>query len=361
MAHLTDRLMGCLAAGVDQSLTSFFTALARRSSRRKPEALPEDEKLRLLGVIRQSYQEQVDARGPTTEFFEEPTAIQPELRPIRKLPQGGQVLDARWESRLEPFLPDMRESYLKHDANLWGHARFFFHDQPRPAVVLIHGYYVGHFPLEERIWPLKWLVRAGLDVAIVQLPFHGNRRPPNRRGAPIFPGADPRMTVEGFRHAIWDVRAVHRYLLQRGSPAVGAMGMSLGGATTALLSTVEPSLAFAVLVIPMSTVADFARDQGRLGQGDAMVRQHRALEEASALVSPFTRTSRIPSDRMLIIGAENDRITPIGHAERLSHHFAADLVRIPGSHLVQRGMAEGYRAAGRLWGRLGLLHPSYER
>lgn len=47
------------------------------------------------------------------------------------------------------------------------------------------------------------------------------------------------------------------------------MGMSLGGYSTSLLATVEPRLAFAVPIIPLASVADFALEQGQLGAAPA--------------------------------------------------------------------------------------------
>jgi hypothetical protein len=137
-------------------------------------------------------------------------------------------------------------------------------------------------------------------------------------------------------------------------PQVGVMGMSLGGYTTSLLATVESGLSFAVPIIPLGSIADFARDQGRLGDGDDAVVQHRALEAAHEVVSPFTRPSLVPGDRMLVVGAVADRICPIAHAERVARKFGAPLYRLPGGHLLQIGRAEAFREIRRMWRRIGI-------
>ena len=123
----------------------------------------------------------------------------------------------------------------------------------------------GHHAFEQRVWPVEWLGRLGLDVALFVLPFHGRRADPTRKRPPPFPGSDPRMTNEGFRQTVADLGDLMYWLRARGHPAVGVMGMSLGGYTTALFATVEPELAFAVPIIPLASLADFARDQRRLG------------------------------------------------------------------------------------------------
>ena len=134
------------------------------------------------------------------------------------------------------------------------------------------------------------------------------------------------------------------------------MGMSLGGYTTALLATIEPSLAFAVPVIPLASIADFARDHGRfVGTPEEQSHQHRALESSMRVVSPLGRTPRVPSERVLIVAAEADRITPIAHAHRLAAHFGARMETFHGGHLLQFGRSRAFREVGRLLGRLGLL------
>jgi pimeloyl-ACP methyl ester carboxylesterase len=130
-------------------------------------------------------------------------------------------------------------------------------------------------------------------------------------------------------------------------PSVGVMGMSLGGYTTSLLATVERGLEFAAPIIPLASLADFAREQGRLGHGEEARRQHAALEEANRIVSPFARPSLVPAGRVLIVAAEADRITPPAHAERLARHFAAEIVRFEGGHLLQFGRGDAFRAVGR--------------
>src|SRR5262249_25898975 len=205
--------------------------------------------------------------------------------------------------------------------------------------VLIHGCAQGHWSFEERAWPIAWLAKR-FDLALALLPFHALRS----HGRAIFPGGDPRFTNEGFRQSMQDLRALVRFLRARGAPSVGVMGMSLGGYTTALAATVEPDLAFAVPVIPLASLADFAYEQGRLGTGAESRAQREALEEANRIVSPFARPSLVRPEKVLVVAAENDRITPIAHAERLAKHFGANMVRFQGGHLLQFGRGDAFRA-----------------
>ena len=137
------------------------------------------------------------------------------------------------------------------------------------------------------------------------------------------------------------------WLHDRGHPAVGVMGMSLGGYTTALTATVEPRLAFAIPVIPLASLADFARDQGRLGATpEEAEREHAALDRVHHPVSPLHRPLAIEPERVLIVAAEADRITPIRHARRLAQHFDAELETWHGGHLLQFGRRDKFRRIG---------------
>ena len=352
MTPLSHRLLGSAAATFDRAVVAAMQ-LKNRSVRARPEALGHDERMTRLEAIRDTYgAPELVTREDA--YFEAPPAIRPTERIVRTLAWGGTAVDLSWPSHVEPFAREMREGYLAHTRNRTAYARLFARTTPRPTAILIHGYMAGQWGLEERAWPVRWMNARGLDVAIVLLPFHALRGDAGA-SAPPFPGADPRLTNEGFRQAIGDIRALLRHLRERGAPLVGAMGMSLGGYTTSLLATVERELAFAVPIIPLASVADFARDQGRLGTSHEAALQHAALEAANHVVSPFARPPLVPKDRVLVLGASSDRITPIAHAERIARHFDAPLVRFHGGHLLQFGRADGFREVRRMLERAGVI------
>jgi pimeloyl-ACP methyl ester carboxylesterase len=268
--------------------------------------------------------------------------------------RGGEVVDAYWPSAFIPHSEAVADRYLGYAENRVAAARLFLHKgRPRPAVLLLHGYRAGQWAVEERVWPIEWLFEKGLDVVLPVLPFHAVRAP---RGGPVFPGSDPRITNEGFRQSVFDLRALSRYLRDRGAPHVGAMGMSLGGYTTSLLATVDAELSFAVPMIPLASIAHLARSLGRFtGDAGEQRAQFEGLEAAHRAVSPLARPSRVDPGRMLVLAAEGDRITPIDHARWLAEHFGAPLHVFPGGHILQFGRADAFRAVGRLLGRLGLF------
>ncbi len=340
-------MLGSAAAAVDRAATlAVYAQSARRRQRTRAEALPHEERLHALGRLRDAY---VD----TTDFFLPPTPLTPSLTPVRALP-GGRVDDMRWSSDYQTYLGPVAERY-----GVGGKSpavRLWRHQQPRPVLILVHGYLGGQHNVEERVWPSEWLFRRGVDLAFFVLPYHGVRSARGRFAAPPFPGSDPRITNEGFRQAMYELTSLTSWLLERGHPHVGVMGMSLGGYTTALASTVEPRLRCAVPVIPLSSIADFARDQGRLGTSPAERElEHAALDAVHEVVSPLHRAPLLRPEHMLIVGAEADRITPLRHAERLGEHFGAPLETWHGGHLLQFGRRDKFRRIGRFLHERGMF------
>ena len=292
------------------------------------------------------------------DFFRAPRPLVGLAEAVQRDEQGSRVVDLRWDSDDSTFLPELRERYHRRPANQRAAARLWLHtDEPRPAMVLIHGYLAGQHSVEERLWPSRWLHhRLGLDLAFFVLPFHGVRASSRRlMRTPPFPAADPRVTNEGFRQAIGDLMDLMSWLRARGAPHVGVMGMSLGGYTTALMATVAP-VDFAVPVIPLTSLADFARDQGRLGHTpEEEALEHAALDAVHHVISPLHRPPLVGPERVMIVAAEADRITPIRHAERLAEHFAVPLHTFHGGHLLQFGRKDALRRIGPLLRGLGVI------
>lgn len=329
------RFLSTTAAAFDRA-----AVIAARASNRKSrsERLSHEERMTALHAIHDLY-------ADVTEFFPEPAPIAPSLTRVRSM-RGVDVIDASWPSEYVAYVDAIRDKYASHVRNRTAHARLFVAPRPRPAIVLIHGYMAGQWAIEERAWPIAWLAQR-YDLALAVLPFHALRAEKNRRGPPPFPGPDPRVTNEGFRQAMMDLRSLVRFLRARGAPSVGVMGMSLGGYSTSLLATVERDLAFAAPIIPLASLADFARDQGRLGRGAEADAEHAALEAAYRVVSPLARPSLLAPERVLVVAAHGDRITPVSHADRLAAHFESRVVRFEGGHLLQFGRGDAFRAIGR--------------
>jgi hypothetical protein len=194
-------VLGAAAAAFDKAMLA--AARAGNRSRSRAENLDHEGRMKALDAIRASYE------GASDGLFAAPAPIDPALAHVRD-ERRFEVIDASWTSRFEPWLPEMREKYLAHTTNQTARARLYVGPKSRPAIVLIHGYLAGHWAIEERAWPIAWLAER-YDLALAVLPFHALRANKDRRGPPPFPGADPRMTNEGFGQAMFDLRALVRF------------------------------------------------------------------------------------------------------------------------------------------------------
>ncbi len=293
--------------------------------------------------------------GLPSRFFPEPEPPAVTLAPAGDGPLGTQAIDLSWPSEYEPFLPEARDLHARVLENHTAHARWWTSGRGRPVIVLLHGWAGGNHWVTARTFAVPYWLRHGYDVAAFVLPFHGPRAP-GASGA-LFPSPNPLRTNEGFGQAIYDLRALARFLRDRGASAVGAMGMSLGGYTTALWASVA-SPDFAVAMIPAVSMARLMWRHGeaspaRLAAARAGITED-LLADAFAVHAPTTRPPRLPPARLAVIAGRGDRITPPEHAEELARHWGVEVAWFPGGHLAQVGRGEALRTVRRQLGSLGL-------
>ncbi len=349
---LAERWVNAAGAWVDRTAVDLALDLGRRPGREKPDP---EQQLRQLSRVAEAYGDAAYVTNPDA-FFVPPAAPRVRRASVRSLPDGGAVEDLSFPSSFVPVHPFPRDEYLAFEANRVAHARRWRHPTPRPAVVCIHGYLGGNLSFEEISFEAMRLYGWGLDVLVAVLPFHGLRAPPGRRG--MFPGSNPWRAVEGFAQSIGDLRAWSAWLRGEGSSAVGAFGMSLGGYTTGLWATVDPTVDFAAMMIPLASIGD-AYLEHRAGRADAVPDWvPRRIDQALAVVSPFARASKVAPSRALVLAAANDRITPRGHAERLRAHFDARLDTFAGGHLLQLGRRRAFATLREFLGDAQILPPA---
>jgi len=350
--QLLSSAMSGLASTVD--LAFHRTVLSRPPPRGSVDGLGPRDRIAAMRKLERELAIDEHVAKPDAFFPPVPT-IRPQLTSVRS-PRGTVAADWRWPSEIPLHFDGHAERWARHPQNHAAFARVVTvagEPSGRPAVVLLHGYLAGNPSFEAKVWPTRWLLDRGFDVVFPSLPFHGPRRRDGK--PPPFPASDPRFTIDGFRQSMTDLRALVRHLRERGAPAVGVMGMSLGGYNTALLATLEP-LDFVVPFIPLASIADFAREGGRFnGTYSQRQAQHRLLERVYSVVSPLSRDVKVAPWARLVVGARRDRITPLSHAERLATHFDAPLSVFEGAHLLQVGRENSFREVARMLGRLGLL------
>src|SRR6266850_4199764 len=163
-------------------------------------------------------------------FFLAPSPLRANVRRIGT-PPDGDLLDVSYTTDFVPVFPEARADGIGQAARRPGIARWWRHRRAgHPAMLCIHGYAGGHLWLERLAFDARRFYRAGVDVALSVLPYHGRRAPsgPRRSGEPFF-DIDLVRTNEAFAQAIYELRALLRYLRTGGTGPVGAFGMSLGG------------------------------------------------------------------------------------------------------------------------------------
>lgn len=302
-------------------------------------------------------------RSDPASFFTRPDAVEPETRQVHGVawrPRRGTVRDLVFRSEFTPVNPAMRDDYLRFEQNREAHARIWRHaDGPRPTVVCVHGYMASNPHINQELFNLRWLYERGMDVVLYELPFHGSRA----SGMPgyAFPNFDLPRLAEGFAHAVHDFRALFDWLLAEGAREVGVMGVSLGGYTAALLAGLEERLAFSVPIIPATSVVDAAADWGAAGTALRLFMQRLGatmddLREVAAVHTPLQHAPVIDRDRLLVVGADGDRVTPPYQTQLLEQHWdGPETLWFAGSHVMQVHRGTYLRRLGRFLGRLGMF------
>jgi hypothetical protein len=287
------------------------------------------------------YSNPVFLTDPETFFAppEPPRAV--DERRLRDLP-GGACVDVSFPSAFTPVFAAAREDFAAFAENRVVRARWWRHaDCGRTTVLCLHGYASGDPRVDALAFGARGLYRAGLDVVLCTLPFHGARRPVRaRKSGEGFFGPNMARTNEAFAQTIFDARTLMRHVERAGSAATGAFGMSLGAYATALLAALEPRLAFAIAMVPVASLPDLV-----WGEPLHRLRRHEAEAQGITLArfrelwqvhAPLLRRPLVPRERRFVIGALGDRICPPAHAERLWQHWDRPRVHwYPGGHLAQ--------------------------
>lgn len=346
-----DRVLTNAARNLDRA---FYRVVLQRKPRGHAgmpvEKMNSLERVERLARIEQDY-ETARYAGELDGFF--PAGGVREMREtlVRELPSGGRVLDLSWRSSADTHRPEIADQMRLVRNSRLGAARWLQagKGEGRPVVVQVHGYLGGVHAIEERIMPVQFFLDRGVDVVLAVLPFHGPRADDPVRDPRKFFSGDPRITIEALRQGVIDLRDLSAWLRARGATHVGALGMSLGGYTSSLLGTVDPTLDFLVPLVPLASIPEIARaGRSYVGDDDGVQAQYDAHDRVLAPVSPLARAPMVKPERVVVLGATHDAITPIDHSKKLAAHYKSPLVTFEGGHLYQRGRESALRAAERV-------------
>jgi len=251
-----------------------------------------------------------------------------------------------------------RERWLGYAPTRDAHAWLVRHGDPtRPWLVCIHGYRMGHPPIDLTAFRAAQLQgRLGLNVLLPVLPLHGPRRIGRLSGDGFF-GADVLDMVHAEAQAMWDLRRWLGWIRSQGGTKIGAYGLSLGGYNAALLAGLDSELACVVAGIPATDLAGLVWQHGP--EHILHVAERRGLDFASAervlrVVSPLALAPIVPHERRWIFGGNADQLVPAEQVQRLVQHWGEPrTLWYEGAHLsfgahgeVGRFLIEALHGAG---------------
>jgi hypothetical protein len=302
---------------------------------------PMFEVARDLRAAAERHLEQGWVREPHRAHLTPPALEKPELTRTQVI-GAGQLEHLCFESEYQPHDPEIRDEYLAQQRNRTAHAYLWRHPSgPRPTLICVHGYRMGRISLDARAWDVDWLHRRlGLDLAAVVLPFHGPRAIRLRSGVG-FLDTHPLWTNAAFGQAIWELRRLAGWLRDQGAPLLGVYGISLGGYTAALFSSIESRLSCAITMVPVASLTALIRrdlsEEKRLA-GEALGLTEEVLEHAWAPHAPLRHAPRVAKEGRLIVAGLADRICPPDQAQALFEHWERPAIHwFPGTHVLPIG------------------------
>jgi dienelactone hydrolase len=158
--------------------------------------------------------------------------------------------------------------------------------------------------------------RFGINCAIIELPYHFQRRPAPPAPVRNFISENVLRTVEATQQALADIRGLCAWLRGQGCKQVNLWGISLGGWLAGLAICNDDQFHSAVLVTPV------ARMDRMIAETAFVAPIRHSLRGAKMDLSRFNLDShqpRVTNENILIVEATYDRFVPPETVEDLWH------------------------------------------
>jgi pimeloyl-ACP methyl ester carboxylesterase len=186
--------------------------------------------------------------------------------------------------------------------------------QECPTVVMLHGWnaelgYQLAFPgLAGKF------NRLGFNAAMIELPYHGRRKPRAPDAVKNFLSDDLVHILDGTRQALTDARALISWLERQGCRRFGVWGISLGAWLAGILACHDPRVYAAALSTPV------ARMDRLVAEVDFCEPIRKRLNGAKVRLDPLNLVAHkplIPPDRIFIVESAYDLFAPLDTIEEL--------------------------------------------
>jgi hypothetical protein len=297
-------------------------------------------------------------RSDPGSFFQQPLEIPlVSEREVHGLIDGS-ILDLEFPSSYQVQYPGLAEKYESYLTNKTVHARYWKHsDGPRPTIVAIHGWTMGDQRINSLAFQPGFFYRQGLDIVLVELPFHGRRTVVD--APPLFPSTDFVITNEAMAQAISDMRELYLYLESIEVPKIGVMGMSLGAYVASLWSSLD-ELAFCIPIVPLVSMADLA---WAIVCNDPNFPLYRAqgiskdlFEAVYFMHCPLSFVPRCPLDARMIVAGLSDAVVPPEQPRQLWQHWDSPRIHwFEGGHVAEFKKSHAFREISRFFSELGVV------
>lgn len=289
------------------------------------------------------------ADDPESFFADSHDSGELKIVPVHGL-SDGQVLDLEFPSTYQPRNPDYVSDFERFSENRTVYARVWkHHGRGRATILAIHGWTMGDQRLNSLAFLPGVFYDLGLDVAMIELPFHGRRRPVgDNRASFLFPDADVVRANESVAQAISDLRQLRKRLETLGFCNVGCVGMSLGGYVGALWASLDP-LAFCVPVVPLVSMDEMVwtvlESRPELCAGADGSVTFELLADVFRVHSPLRFQPKLPPERILIIAGKGDQIVHAHQSKLLWRHWGKPAIqRFSGGHVTHFGRARAIKS-----------------
>jgi dienelactone hydrolase len=199
-----------------------------------------------------------------------------------------------------------------------------------PAVILLHGWNASLCYRHTQPRLARRLVRSHVNVAMIELPYHMQRRPARPKGVDFLSG-DLVATLQAAKQALADLRALLDWLFDQGVPKVGLWGFSLGAWLAGLMARFDPRLHFAVLTTPMARID---RAMNELAFCEPIRQSMSRVEVDLSWLNLASEPPCMNPSNILLMASQYDRFAPPETVEELWRAWVGtEIWRLPHGHI----------------------------
>ena len=279
---------------------------------------------------------------PLEELFPAPEAV-PAVTVTTRWRVGGVLSeDISFRSLHVPLEPKFHRRYLRdyREAGRVAARRIrpaAAHDRPR--LLYLHGYLQPETLVEELALLTTMALQLNVEIIQMQAPYHGRRAPrASRFSGELYWTADLVRSFEALRQTLLDARTLLGWLLAKDTRPVGVAGLSLGGVLTLSLACLEERFAFAVPLVAHMDIAALVSDAPVLTKMRRDLRSFgwgkKEFDDFVRGIGWFELRPKLPSDRVLMIAASDDRFFDPRLVRRLWRRWGKPAIRwYPTSHI----------------------------